>query len=221
MGRCVRTGFVWVRHVNNSRNFDPRRPGDTCKAQLAELSKELLWIYSHLGQMAVNNWQNPPQMAVVTQKTIKKRQETCETNVTICCKEPKTNVSFCPKTFIMAEDPKANAVGEKCQKKEKWWPQKRICASRPERSRNLRNLGGTSVKPWRNLLQNLLAAQDGSAPENQRHHETWRTLVELWRALAGTLLGPWWNLARNLLAAQDGSALENHKSPKAILPRNL
>jgi len=39
-------------------------------------------------------------MAVVTQKTIKKPQETCET-----------------KAFIMAEDLKANAVGEKCRKK--------------------------------------------------------------------------------------------------------
>ena len=40
----------WVRHVNNSCNFDPRgRPGDKCRAQLAEPSKELFWSNSHLG----------------------------------------------------------------------------------------------------------------------------------------------------------------------------
>ena len=63
-----------------------------------------------------------------------------------------------------------------------------------------------------NLPRTLLAAQDGSHPENQRHHETWRTLVQ-----------PWWNLPRNLLAAQEGSASENHResesysTPKPLL----
>ena len=100
----------------------------------------------------------------------------------------------------MAEDPKANAVGEKCKKELRNWetslkkrwgnlpqnllaPQKRICPRRPERSRNLRNLGGTlvhpcwnlggtSVQPWWNLPRNLWAAQDGSAPENHRESES-------------------------------------------------
>ena len=50
MGGFLRTGFVWVRHVNNSHNFDPtRRLGDKCRAQVAEPSKELLWSNSHLG----------------------------------------------------------------------------------------------------------------------------------------------------------------------------
>ena len=41
MGHFLRTGFVWLRHVNNSRDFDPRRRlGGKCKAQLAELSTE-------------------------------------------------------------------------------------------------------------------------------------------------------------------------------------
>ena len=41
MGRFLRPGFVWVRHVNNSRNFDPRRRlGDKCRARLAEPSTE-------------------------------------------------------------------------------------------------------------------------------------------------------------------------------------
>ena len=45
MGCFLRTGFVWVRHVNKSHNFDPgRRLGDKCKEQLAEPSQELLWL---------------------------------------------------------------------------------------------------------------------------------------------------------------------------------
>ena len=69
---------------------------------------------------------------------------------------------------------------------------RRICPRKPERLRNLGNLGKTLGEPW----WNLLAAQDGSAPENQRDYETWATLVKLW-----------WNL----LAAQDGSAPENQR----------
>ena len=42
MGCFLRTGFVWVRYINNSLNFDPgRRLGDKYKALLAEPSKEL------------------------------------------------------------------------------------------------------------------------------------------------------------------------------------
>ena len=41
MGRFLGAGFVWLRHVNTSRNFDPRRLGGKCKAQLAEPYKEL------------------------------------------------------------------------------------------------------------------------------------------------------------------------------------
>ena len=42
MGRFLGAGFVWLRHVNTSRNFDPRRRlGGKCKPQLAEPSKEL------------------------------------------------------------------------------------------------------------------------------------------------------------------------------------
>ncbi len=40
------------------------------------------------------------------------------------------------------------------------------------------NLGETLVKACCNLPQNLLAAQDGFAPEDQRHHETGASLVE-------------------------------------------
>ena len=68
-------------------------------------------------------------------------------------------------------------------------------------------LGETSVQPWWNLPRNLLAAQDGSAPENQRHHETWRDLVEPWR---NTFWQPKTDLPQRTM-----------ESPKAILPRNL
>ena len=41
MGRFLRIGGVWVRHVNNSCNFDPRtRLGVKCKEQLAEPRKK-------------------------------------------------------------------------------------------------------------------------------------------------------------------------------------
>ena len=71
-----------------------------------------------------------------------------------------------------------------------------------------RNLGETLVKACCNLPQNLLAAQDGFAPEAQRDHDTGASLVEHWR---------------NLLAAQDGSAPENRResesdsAPKPLL----
>jgi len=89
------------------------------------------------------------------------------------------------------------------------------------------NFGETLVEPWSNVPRNFLATQDGSAPENQKHHDT---LVETCRNLGGsllpsaegtrdttklgaeqwnhgeTLVEPWWNLLRNLLAAQDGRA---------------
>jgi len=40
------------------------------------------------------------------------------------------------------------------------------------RSGNLKNLGGTLLKPWWNLPRKLLAEQDGSAPENSRESES-------------------------------------------------
>ena len=100
---------------------------------------------------------------------------------------------WAPKPLLtMAEDPKPNSVQKDAKKSwrnwethaKKWWggplrnlsESKGICPRRRERSRNLRNLreslvepgwslGGTSVEP----STNLLAAQDASAPENQRH----------------------------------------------------
>ena len=67
---------------------------------------------------------------------------------------------------------------------------RRICPREPETPRSLGETfrgtfwqpktdlpqrTGDTTKPWWNLPRNLLAAQDGSAPENRRHHETWRT----------------------------------------------
>ena len=50
MGCFLRTGFVWVRHVNKSHNFDPgRRLGDKCKEQLADPPKNSY------------GWRHPPQ----------------------------------------------------------------------------------------------------------------------------------------------------------------
>jgi len=41
MGRFLRTGFAWLRHVNNSYNFDPWNGlGDKCEELFGEHSKE-------------------------------------------------------------------------------------------------------------------------------------------------------------------------------------
>ena len=67
-------------------------------------------------------------------------------------------------------------------------------------------LGKIAKKRW-NLPQNFLAAQDGSAPEDQRHHETCATLVE----------------PVEPFGSQDGPAPENHResesnsAPKPLL----
>ena len=98
--------------------------------------------------------------------------------------------------------PKANTVGEEKQKKIE--------------------LRTSLKKRWGNLPQNLLARQNGSAPEDQEDHETW-SLVEAWFTLGGTLVKPCWNLPRKLLAAQDRSAPENYResesnsAPKPLL----
>ena len=108
-------------------------------------------------------------------------------------KKQKTNVSFCHKTFTMAEDPKANSVQKHAKKRwrnweanvKKWWGdplQKGICPRRPERSPNLRNLLETLAEPRWNL------------------GETFR----------GTFWQPKTDLPQRTI-----------ESPKAILPRNL
>ena len=52
MGRFLQTGFVWLRHVNNSRNLDPRRRlGGKCKAHLAEPSKDLFMKQQPFGRL--------------------------------------------------------------------------------------------------------------------------------------------------------------------------
>ena len=96
--------------------------------------------------MAVNNWQNPPQMAVVTQKTIKKPQETCET-----------------KAFIMAEDLKANAVETNAQKKKRSDGPKNGSAPVGQRDHET---CATLVKPWWNRGETLAesSAEPFSSP---------------------------------------------------------
>ena len=74
---------------------------------------------------------------------------------------------------------------------------------KPERLRNLGNLGKTLVEPWWDLPQNLLAAQHGYAQKPERL----RNLCNL----GETLVEPWWNLLQNLLAAQHASAPENER----------
>ena len=285
---------MWESNVENSWGNPPQN---------------LFWSHSHLPQKQRDTLR---QMYRTVWGTL---QRTFWEAKAICCKEPqKTNVSFCPKTFAMAEDPKAKSVQKDARKSwrnwetnvKKWWgtfcrtfpkrkgsaPEdqkrsrnlrnlretlvepsqnllaaqdeplgspRRICPREPETLRNLENLGGTfwqpktdlaqrtrdttklgeawwnlggtfvkpwwnlgetlvnpwrnlggtlaepSAEPWWNLARNLLAAQDGSAPRNLEN--LGGTLVNPWRNLGGT----WWNLPRNLLAAQDGSCSENQR----------
>ena len=133
-------------------------------------------------------------------------------------------MSFCPKTFTVTEDPKANPVGEKCKKV-------------------LRNSETSLKKWWGNLPRNLVAPQNRSAPEGQRDHETCATLVEPsaepfgrtrrsapedqrdnetcatlvkpWWNLGGTLVHPWWNLGETLVEP----SAEPSGGPRRICPR--
>ena len=108
------------------------------KAQLAELSKKQLWSTATWETNVKNSCGNPPQnlfwsnshLPQKPPETLRQMYKTVwgtlhrtfwEANA-ICCKKPqKTNVSFCPKTFTMAEDPKGNTVREKCKKKWRNW----------------------------------------------------------------------------------------------------
>ena len=148
----------------------------------------------------------------------------------ICCKEPqRTNVSFCPKTFTMAEDPKVNSVQKDARKSwrswkiyvKKWWggplqnlsETKGICTRRLQRSRNL---GGTSVKPWRNLggtFRETFWQPKTDLP--QRARDSTQNLEKF----CGTLVEPWGNLAGTLVEPFGSPRHIRHKKPET--PRNL
>ena len=106
MGRFLRTGFVLVRHVNNSRNFDPRRRlGDKCKStlgQLAEPSKELFTKQQPPGR------QMQRTVGGTLYRTFSEATAICPKNCqAICFKEAKNSkVSLCPGP--MAEGPKGS-----------------------------------------------------------------------------------------------------------------
>ena len=140
-------------------------------------------------------WRNPPQNLFCSNSHLpKKMAGHCETHGKNCLGNtpknllrgeshlPQSNsprrqtLHFAPRPVLWLKTPKLTLLGKKEQKK-RW-----------------------------NLPQNFLAAQDGSAPEDQRLHETCATLVE-----------PWWNL----LAAKTDLPQRAIESPKAILPPNL
>ncbi len=107
---------------------------------------------------------------------------------------------------------------------------KRICPGKSETPQNLKNLGGTLVKPWWNFGGTLVApsAEPFGQPKMdlpQRHHETWRTLVEPWWNLRGTLVEPWRNLGGTFRGTcwrpKTDLPQRTIESPKAILPWNL
>ena len=206
MGRFLRTGFVWVRRVNNSRNFHPSRSlGHTCKAHTWRTLQKTFMMQQPFGTQIDRIVGRTLEATAICRKTAGAFWEA----KAICC----------PKTFPMAGDPRANAVGEKCQKEFsnwetslKWWvnlPQNLFgsCPREKGTPQNLKNLGATLVHPCRNLR----SSPRQSAPENDRHHKTCGTLVEPWQNLGGTFRGAFWRPKTN----------RTTESPKAILPRNL
>ena len=131
----------------------------------------------------------------------------------------------------MAEDLKANVVGENGQNVEELGDKfkeligepstqpvgtaKRICPeTKPDRSRNWRNLGGTSVQPWYNLGEpstEPFTTETFGSPTEPFKTETLgsprpqkRTPRNL-KNLGGALVHPCWNLG-GTLAPEDSKA---------------
>ena len=107
MGRFQRTGFLWSRHVNNSRSFDPRRSlGDKCKAQLAELKKQPFTPKS-AGDPETN-----VQNSLWLQRTFweallqKNRRQTCH---------------FAPRPLLWLKTPKLTLFGKNAKKSWRKW----------------------------------------------------------------------------------------------------
>ena len=156
-----------------------------------------------------NSWGNPPQNPFLSNSHLPQKpqeilrrmyrtvwgtlQRTFWEAKAICCKEcQKTNVSFCPKTFPTAEDPKANTDGEKCKNELKELGDK--CKE---------VMGEPSAEPFRK--------RKGSAPEDQRDHETGATFVKPWWNLLETLVEPPGNLG--------GTFCGTFWQPKTDLPQ--
>ena len=196
MGRFLRTGFVWVRHVNNSGNIDPRRrlvTGRYMWAQLAEPSTEPFLNFLKQPPFTQNRRRPWDQRRELFGEH---SEEPFWEAKAICCKEP-----FCPETFTRAED-------------QSWrcWPLTLLGKNAPK---ELRNWETSLKKLWGNLRQNLLAPQNGSVPEDQRHHETCATLSKPWWNLAKALVEPWRNLPKILVEP----FAEPSGGPRRIWPR--
>ena len=62
MGRFLPTEFVWVRHVNNSDNFDPRRRlGDKLKHSWRNPPKNSYEATAIWETNVKNSWRDPPK----------------------------------------------------------------------------------------------------------------------------------------------------------------
>ncbi len=84
MGRFLRIGLLWLRHVNNSRSFAPRRRlGDKCKAQWAEL-KQQPFTPKSAGDSETN-----VQNSLGPQRTFEAAKATC-------CKKPEKKPVILP-----------------------------------------------------------------------------------------------------------------------------
>ena len=182
MGRFLQTGLVWVRHVNNWGNFDPRRRlGDTCKAQLAEPSNELLWSNSLLGDKS-KEWlaepsTEPSQATAICLKNRRRLWDQCKELFGEHSKEPfgrrkpfaaknprRQTCDFAPRPLLWLKTPKLTLL-RKMQKRVEALRDKFKEVMRepskepfgtpnewePETPRNLKNLGAPLLEPWWNL----------------------------------------------------------------------
>ena len=135
MGRVLWTGFVWVRRVNNSHNFDPTRAMTNVKISWWNPPQNLFWSNSHLPKKKRRRlWDQCKELFREHSKEPFGRRKP------FAAKNPRRQTChFAPKPFLWLKAPKLL---------QKWWrnlPQNLFTPQKRE------NIGGTSVKPWWNL----------------------------------------------------------------------
>ena len=137
MGRCLRIGGVWVRHANNSCNFDPRtKLGDKCKGGTHQRT---FFEFRSLGGTLVKPWWN------LGRTLVERSADFFGNPRRICPREPETprNLEWNSGTMVKP-----------------WWnllrnllaAQDRRAPKKAKTPQNLGwNFGGTLVKAWWNL----------------------------------------------------------------------
>ena len=213
LGGFLRTGFGWVRDLNNSRNLTGGDWEINLKHTWRNPPKNFYEATAIWETNVKNSWQNPPQNLFWSNSRLpKKPQETVRPMwrtvwgtlqitfweaKTICCKEPqKTSVSFAPRPLVWLKTPKlmplkkmqkrVEELGDKCKEV----------------------MGEPSTKPF--------GTPKRICPRRPRGITK---LAQPWWNLGETFLGPWWTFHRT---SKDRTFWQpKTESPKAILPRDL